>query len=96
MLNKVPLIMLLMGNSTFPHYEADFDYYLLHTTHYQSNQHINKLKFIKYNEITRPKGSIQLHWRTGSFFSCFPNQTDSADGGGSDSSISEFVTKLLN
>lgn len=44
----------------FPITKLDFDYYLLHTTRYQTNQHINKWKFVKYNEITRPKGSIQL------------------------------------
>lgn len=61
MLNKVPLIILLTGNYMFPYYQADFNYYLLHIIYYQYHKHINKSEFAKYNEIIKPKGSIQLY-----------------------------------
>lgn len=79
----------------FPYYEASFNYYLLHILPYQYHKHINKSEFAKRNEITEPKGSIQLYWRVARSYFLLSNQTTSEDRKAG-FSVSKCIIGLLN
>lgn len=69
--------------------KSNVNYYLLHMACYQCNQYINKLEFATYNEIIKPKGSIQLYWRAGSSF--LLSKSKSVAVGRLDGSISKSI-----